>query len=291
MEKKETKAKEVKQVEVKIDKVDPKLQEVGEITGLPIEDIKKMSLWEKVWMAVDCMERVNKNLKIEINNSRSYKAVSEGAVLEAVKKVEHELRIYSYPARRTVVDRDVLETRKEYKGTVTESNQVFMRIETTYIFVNVDNPAESFPVMSYGDGLDSGDKASGKAQTYADKYALMKAYKIETGEDPDAEASPELKGSRNKVIASAKETLTDAQLKTLKSWATDENRLKNMIAELIVSTGRKVEKLEDLTKGEASKFISAVIEQSKKRKAQQEAEAQREMTPDENEDNINGGSK
>lgn len=27
--------------------------------------------------------------------------------------------------------------------------------------------------------------------TYADKYALMKAYKITTGDDPDKDASPE----------------------------------------------------------------------------------------------------
>ena len=37
--------------------------------------------------------------------------------------------------------------------------------------------------------LDSGDKGDGKAMTYGDKYALMKAYKISTGDDPDAQAS------------------------------------------------------------------------------------------------------
>ena len=39
--------------------------------------------------------------------------------------------------------------------------------------------------MSIADGLDPADKGSGKAMTYADKYALMKAYKIMTGDDPD----------------------------------------------------------------------------------------------------------
>ena len=46
-------------------------------------------------------------------------------------------------------------------------------------------------MVAYGDGVDTYDKAPGKAMTYADKYALMKAYKISTGDDPDQEASPE----------------------------------------------------------------------------------------------------
>ena len=66
-----------------------------------------------------------------------------------------------------------------------------MRIETTYRFVNLDNPSEYIETTVYGDGLDTGDKAPGKAMTYADKYALMKAYKLSTGDDPDKEASPE----------------------------------------------------------------------------------------------------
>ena len=58
-----------------------------------------------------------------------------------------------------------------------------MRIEITYRFINIDNPSEFIDIKSYGDGLDTGDKAPGKAMTYGDKYALMKAYKISTGDD------------------------------------------------------------------------------------------------------------
>ena len=41
-------------------------------------------------------------------------------------------------------------------------------------------------------------KAPGKAMTYADKYALLKAYKIITGEDPDQNYSNDLKGKTKK---------------------------------------------------------------------------------------------
>ena len=66
-----------------------------------------------------------------------------------------------------------------------------MRIETTYEFVNLDKPEEKITMVSYGDGIDSGDKAPGKAMTYSDKYSLLKAYKVATGDDPDKDASPE----------------------------------------------------------------------------------------------------
>ena len=64
-----------------------------------------------------------------------------------------------------------------------------MRVETTYRFVNIEDPNEFVDIKTYGDGIDSVDKAPGKAMTYGDKYALLKAYKIITGDDPDQKAS------------------------------------------------------------------------------------------------------
>ena len=112
-------------------------------------------------------------------------------MLKAVKELEFKYKIYSYPSKREIVDRDILQTKKEYNGQVTEGNQIFLRIETTYKFVNVEKPEETIEVITYGDGVDTQDKAPGKAMTYADKYALLKAYKIISGDDPDQEKSPD----------------------------------------------------------------------------------------------------
>ena len=46
-------------------------------------------------------------------------------------------------------------------------------------------------MVTFAEGIDAQDKGSGKAMTYGDKYALMKAYKISTGDDPDQNASEE----------------------------------------------------------------------------------------------------
>lgn len=158
-----------------------------------------MNIFEKMLAIENEIRRVQKNLKVEMGKG-SYKAVSEGDILEAVKPLEEKYKVFSYPVLRKIIETNVLTTVKEYNGNKTESNQLFMRIEVTYRFVNAEKPEEYVEVMSYGDGVDSQDKAPGKAMTYADKYALMKGYKIETGDDPDQEGSGELKSViKNKI--------------------------------------------------------------------------------------------
>ena len=72
--------------------------------------------------------------------------------------------------------------------------------DLTVRFVNVDKPEEYIDITTYGDGVDSQDKAPGKAMTYGDKYALLKAYKIITGDDPDQTASAPLNGKEQKPV-------------------------------------------------------------------------------------------
>lgn len=180
------------------------------------EDIKKLNIYEKLSMITEEIGVVEKGLKVQVNKTSSYKAVSERDVLDAVKPIEKKYRVYSYPFKREVIDRDTLVKESEYNGNITRTNTLFMRIETTYRFVNIDNPSEYTETTVYGDGLDTGDKAPGKAMTYADKYALMKAYKLSTGDDPDKEASPEKGYSkksepnyRNELIKYCKEKNID----------------------------------------------------------------------------------
>lgn len=52
-------------------------------------------------------------------------------------------------------------------------------------FVNVDCPMDKVTVKFPGYGVDSSDKGPGKAVSYAFKLACLKAFCLETGEDPD----------------------------------------------------------------------------------------------------------
>lgn len=151
-----------------------------------------MNIYEKMLAATVEVGNVAKNLEVGIGKNR-YKATGEADVLAAVKKIEAKYGIYSYPISRKIVASDTYTTTKTYEnGNSAESTTLFMRLEIVYRFLNIEKPDEYIDIVSYGDGVDTNDKAPGKAMTYADKYALMKAYKIITGDDPDQDASGDI---------------------------------------------------------------------------------------------------
>ena len=173
------------------------------------------NIYKKMSAITAELTAVAKNLNVGIGQS-AYKAVGEADVLAAVKPLEEKHGVYSYPYSRKIVESDLVTTTTEYKGKVTEKTNRYLRIETVYRFVNIDNPEEYIDITTYGDGIDSQDKAVGKAMTYSDKYALLKAYKIITGEDPDQFKSEEGKTekkltNREKVIIVAKERGIDVK--------------------------------------------------------------------------------
>lgn len=149
-----------------------------------------MNIYEKLAGVTAELSSVAKNLNVNVGKG-SYKAVGEADVLAAVKPLEQKFGIYSYPVKREIIDKDVITTTSSYNGNTSEKSQFFMRIKTVYRFVNIEKPDEFVDVTTYGDGIDNGDKAPGKAMTYSDKYALLKAYKIITGDDPDQQGSEE----------------------------------------------------------------------------------------------------
>lgn len=150
-----------------------------------------MNIYQKMAAITAELQTVAKNLTVETGKGKGYKAVSERDIIDAVKPLEEKHGVYSYPCDRTVLESHVLESESEYNGKVTKKTTFFTRVQTIYRFVNVDDPSEFIDTVTFAEGIDSQDKGSGKAMTYGDKYALMKAYKISTGDDPDQTASVE----------------------------------------------------------------------------------------------------
>lgn len=176
-----------------------------------------MNIFEKMLAITADVATVAKNLNVETGKGKGYKAVSEADVLAAVKPIEAKHGVYSYPVSRTIVDSGEMVTTSTYNGNTTERRQLYLRLETVYRFVNIEDPKEYIDITTYGDGVDTQDKAPGKAMTYADKYALLKAYKIQTGDDPDKEASQELQKMTNDII-SDKERMTIEAICSKRGW-------------------------------------------------------------------------
>ena len=220
-----------------------------------------MNIFEKMQKVTDEMSVVEKGLNVQVNKTSSYKAVSERDILDNVKPLETKYGIYSYPFARKVIDSDTLVKETEFVNartddvTTTKTNTLFMRLETIYRFVNIDKPEEYVDITTYGDGLDTGDKAPGKAMTYADKYALMKAYKISTGDDPDKEPSPE---NGYKKAASKEAKATPKQIELLLKIYKDDNLSK--LLEL-----NNITKIEDITMQKASELISKNVKKKEEK--------------------------
>lgn len=147
------------------------------------------------------LQTVAKNLNVETGKGKGYKAVSERDIIDAVKPLEEKHGVYSYPSDRMILESATLESESTYNGNTTKRTTFFERIQTTYRFVNVDDPTDFIETTTFAEGIDSQDKGSGKAMTYADKYALMKMYKISTGDDPDQTASEDVNYTRKSTPA------------------------------------------------------------------------------------------
>lgn len=135
------------------------------------------------------LQTVAKNLDVQTGGGKSYRAVSERDIIDAVKPLEAKYGVYSYPIDRVTEASEILESESTFGEKTSKKTTFYSRIRTIYRFVNIDDPRDYIDTVVFSVGLDSQDKGDGKAMTYGDKYALMKAYKISTGDDPDAEAS------------------------------------------------------------------------------------------------------
>jgi hypothetical protein len=79
-------------------------------------------------------------------------------------------------------------------------------------FVNCDEPADRVTVPGEAHANDFGDKAPGKATSYATKYAMLKLFSIETGEDDEGRVEP---------YAAARDKITEKQSAALSKLIDD----------------------------------------------------------------------
>ena len=92
---------------------------------------------------------------------------------------------------------------------VNGKTKVFLEVSTEYLLSHVSG--QSMTIAGYGHAQDSGDKAAGKATTYALKYALLYTFLVPTGDidDTDATHSDDPQGTVAKS-SSPKKTVEDS---------------------------------------------------------------------------------
>jgi hypothetical protein len=154
------------------------------------QEVKKLNLYEKIQAVSLDVNNISKSMTVGIGNY-SYKAVGDLQVTLAVKKSEAEFKIISIPIKQEIIKSEIIKGEKDGKITLMFIDDIKMTVR----FYDLEDVTNFLDIESFGRGVDNGDKGFGKASTYARKYALLNAYKIATGEDPDATHSEDLLNS------------------------------------------------------------------------------------------------
>ena len=113
------------------------------------------------------------------NEQQGYKFRGIDDVYNALAAFLAEAKLCILP---NVLSREVTE-RTSAKGSVL----LYVTVKVDFSFVSAEDGSEHH-VVTYGEAMDSGDKATNKAMSAAYKYAAMQAFCIPTEGDNDADA-------------------------------------------------------------------------------------------------------
>jgi len=136
------------------------------------------------------IEGVEKGLTVG-EGKNAYKGVSDYDVKKLVRKAMMKNGLIIYPIEnKTELNIRVYD--EGWNGATKQKQSVFVSVDTKYKVQHVSG--ESIEISGSGHGVDSQDKAIGKATTYALKYALLYLFLIPTGaiDDTDNQHSESL---------------------------------------------------------------------------------------------------
>ncbi len=156
-----------------------------------------MNIYQRLTAIKKEVAYIRKDKKVE-----SYMAVTHDAVTAETRDffIKHGVMIVPCELESKVVE----------TGTVTARGTPFIRFEAKYevSFVNIEDPADKVSVIYTAHALDHGDKAPGKAHSYAVKYAILKVLQIETGETEEGREDQKAPKKKKEQILSAPITPT-----------------------------------------------------------------------------------
>jgi hypothetical protein len=134
-----------------------------------------MNIYERINEVRKSIAYVQKDKSVSTGGG-SYKAVTHDQVTAMVREHMVKHGIVTYPVLVDSVSNPKEGDAKQF------------RYEATYdfVFVNVEEPQDTLTIRIQAHAMDNADKAPGKALSYAKKYAILKLFEIETGEDDES---------------------------------------------------------------------------------------------------------
>ena len=162
-----------------------------------------MNIYEKINEVMKRIEYLTKDDHVSFGTT-NYKAISEEKVTTSVRKELVNLGIVIAPIEQTMNVTELMRTEKSVNQRAD--------VNVKYRIQNIEDVNDYIIVSSSGSGVDTQDKAIGKAMTYAYKYMLLRTFAIPTGEDPDKISSAETDAKIEKELD---RKLNDKEIKIL----------------------------------------------------------------------------
>jgi hypothetical protein len=146
------------------------------ITGPTIIDQPVLNILQRINAVQKEVAYIQKDRSVSTGGG-SYKAISHDAVTAMLRP---------HMIKHGVVIATSLAGDPQFDAPAEGSKQRLFRAEFIVSFINIDDPKDRLVVTLPAHALDSGDKSCGKAISYATKYALLKVFALETGEDEES---------------------------------------------------------------------------------------------------------
>lgn len=162
-----------------------------------------MNLFQRINEVRKGIDYIRKDKSVSAGAGGSYKAVTHDMVTAMVRDHMVKAGIVSYPV---LVGSQSLPFEVSPEGIKAKQ----FRYEATYDFhfVNTEDPKDELVVRIQAHAMDNADKAPGKALSYAKKYAILKLFEIETGEDEESrspEEKPDIQQEDEALLAQFRE--------------------------------------------------------------------------------------
>jgi hypothetical protein len=135
----------------------------------------KMNVYQKLNEVRKKIDYIKKDKQVQ-----NYRAVTHDQITALVRPHLVEFGIVICPNLISSITVD--------SGEKTSKGTPIIRVEAVYEFtiVNIDDGTDSFKTSISAHANDTGDKAPGKALSYAKKALVLKLFEIETGEDEES---------------------------------------------------------------------------------------------------------
>lgn len=145
---------------------------------------KVLNLYQRINEIRKKVDYIQKDKAVSTGGG-SYKAVTHDAVTGILRQQLNEYGVICVPNLVTSKANDRVGDAKQFRYDATYS----------FDFVNCDKPEEKLTIIIEAHAMDNADKAPGKALSYAKKYAVLKLFEIETGEDEESRYGQEFDSS------------------------------------------------------------------------------------------------